>query len=507
MKCPNCNSSVPNSWNICRCGYNLKAGESVTKPIYKRNAEVVKSKEEKKQEIRNDIREINNTIKNKPKPRIKKPISEITEVIDTDSLVATQKAEMLKASEAIRRRNIDGDATQILNVSETPIEMTNPNLEKEVHQNSQVSEDIIDGSISSRDNISGGDGSTKRINFFGKGTTLLGIFIVNILLSIITLGVYIFWGKIRTLRYLYSQSELEGDRFEFHGTGLELLFGFLIAILALLLLVGGSGFLIAYTLPKIIALIIGSIGLYIVIILLFPLAILLTIKYRFSRTSWRGVRFSFRGNTKEFFKIYIVGFFLTSITLGFYYYMFHYRTREYLINNIYFGDTRFEFDGNSNDLYSGYVKLWLITILISGTSQAFIEFLPAIKLFGGVEVGYLVYIVLLIIIGIYWLKFFAKRHNHYWNHTKFVNARFNLNIDEREFIKLQIVNYILIIFTLGIAYPYVQIRNIKFLLDRLSLQGDLDLIAIQQDARTPSALGEEVATFLDIDLVGMNLGI
>ncbi len=117
------------------------------------------------------------------------------------------------------------------------------------------------------------------------------------------------------------------------------------------------------------------------------------------------------------------------------------------------------------------------------------------------------YFVLFIIWGVFFLRFLAARHNHYWNHTKFVTARFNLNIDERDFVKLHIVNYILLIFSLGIAYPYVQIRNIKFLLDRLSLQGDLDLVAIQQDARTPTALGEEVASFLDIDLVGMNLGI
>ena len=506
MKCPNCNSSVPNSWNICRCGYNLKAADTVTKPIYKRNAEVVKSK----QEIQHDIKEINNTIKNKPKPHIRKPTNVITEVIDTENLIGKQKEEMLKASEAIRRRNIDGDATKIMDISETPIGLTEPGYSKESEQapdsNQSAQADMEAGKIG-EEGITSENGDSKRVLFYGNGTTLLGIYIVNILLSIITLGVYIFWATIRALRYLYSQSELEGDRFEFHGTGLELLFGFLKAI-GIIALIFGSIVLMMYFLPGIIVKIIGGFVIILLILLLIPLAILLTIKYRFSRTSWRGVRFSFRGKTKEFLKIYVKGFLFTLFTFGFYYYQFHYRTREYLINNLYFGDTKFEFDGDSKDLYKKYTFLFLITALVNVTFQLYERNLPNISIAGGLEnIGYLIFVVGFIVLGIYWLKFFALRHNHYWNHTKFVTARFNLNMNERDFVKLHVINYILLIFTLGIAYPFVEIRNIRFLLERLKLQGELDLVSIQQDARTPSALGEEVASFFDIDLVGMELGI
>ncbi len=531
VKCPNCNAIVPGSWKTCRCGYNLMSSQPVATPLYKKNVESAKLTEKRRKfiektsrpapadsaatkRVSEDATQILDTSDLMAKQqaemqKAKQSIdtradSDATQIIDSESLVAKQKAEMLKASEAIRKRYKGGDSTQILDVTETPIQMTNPNLQTPAAQvrSSINTEGIAPGDAGSTGNVSSGVGSYRRINFFGNGTTLLGIYIVNILLMIPTLLIYFFWGKIRAARYLYSQADLDGDRFEFHGTGLELFLGFIKAILAIGVVIG-SAFAIMYLVPGVIAKILGGIFIYIVIVLLIPLAILFTVKYRYSRTSWRGVRFSFRGNTKEFLKLYVKGFFLTSLTAGFYYYSFHYRTREYLINNIYFGDTKFEFDGNINDFYSRYTKLWLVAILISGAHQLLTVFMPTI----GTDILDIGYFVLFIIWGIFFLKFLAQRHNHYWNHTKFVSARFNLNIEEKDYVKLQIVNYILLIFTLGIAYPYVQIRNIKFLLDRLSLQGDLDLIAIQQDARTPTALGEEVASFLDIDLVGMDLGI
>lgn len=325
MKCPNCNSSVPNSWNICRCGYNLKAGESVTKPIYKRNAEVVKSKEEKKQEIRNDIREINNAIKNKPKPRIKKPVSEITEIIDTDSLVAKQKAEMLRASEAIRRRNIDSDATQILNVSETPIGLTDSGYSKEsvqVSDGRQAAQGDMEGGRIGDGELSAESGSSNKFNFRGKGSTFFGIFIINILLTIVTFLIYYFWAKIKERRYLYNQTEFDGDSFDYHATGLELLFAWLKVISFVLIVIGIQYLEILY--PGNATRFIVGITIYLIILLVTPIALVLTQRFRYSRTSWRGIRFSFRGKIKEFMRIYVPGLILTSLTIGIYYYYLHF---------------------------------------------------------------------------------------------------------------------------------------------------------------------------------------
>ncbi|MGH2399196.1 MAG: DUF898 family protein, partial [bacterium] len=65
----------------------------------------------------------------------------------------------------------------------------------------------------------------RQAAFYGSGGTLFGIYLRNILLTLITLGVYYFWAKTRTRTYLVSQCEFERDRFAWHGTGKELFKG------------------------------------------------------------------------------------------------------------------------------------------------------------------------------------------------------------------------------------------------------------------------------------------
>ena len=78
---------------------------------------------------------------------------------------------------------------------------------------------------------------TRRFAFHGEGGSLFGIHIVNVLLTLLTLGIYYFWGKVKVRRYLYSQAEFDGDRFAFHGTGKELFFGWLKIVPALAFLI------------------------------------------------------------------------------------------------------------------------------------------------------------------------------------------------------------------------------------------------------------------------------
>src|SRR3974377_559745 len=72
-----------------------------------------------------------------------------------------------------------------------------------------------------------GRGQLRQLFFHGSGGSLFGIHLVNTFLTIITLGIYYFWAKVRVRRYLLSESEFEGDRFAYHGTGQELFIGFL----------------------------------------------------------------------------------------------------------------------------------------------------------------------------------------------------------------------------------------------------------------------------------------
>ncbi len=321
----------------------------------------------------------------------------------------------------------------------------------------------------------GGEPTTARqLSFYGQGGSLFGIHIVNILLAIITLGIYYFWGKVRVRNYMHSQTEFEGDRFAYHGTGKELFFGWLKAMV-FLIVIGGLSFGIQLFGKSFTSQIIGTLILYVgILFLFFPVAIVGAWRFKLSRTSWRGIRFSFRGHTREFFRIYFPGMFLTLITLGFYSPYFEVRLRKFLVNQSYFGNAQFQFDGNGRDLFWG--NFWAIVLAI-----------PTL--------------------GIYPFWYAATRHRYFWSRTTFSTAQFRSTMLGGDLFVFQLVNGLLLIFTLGLAQPWVLVRSARFTFERILLEGDLDLDVIEQDARDASATGEGMTDFLDTEFLDIDLGL
>ena len=74
------------------------------------------------------------------------------------------------------------------------------------------------------------------LRFHGKGFDFFKIQLVNLILCVITLGLYYPWAKARTLSYLYSQTSFENQPFIFTGTGKEMFRGFIKAFLFIITL-------------------------------------------------------------------------------------------------------------------------------------------------------------------------------------------------------------------------------------------------------------------------------
>jgi uncharacterized protein DUF898 len=204
---------------------------------------------------------------------------------------------------------------------------------------------------------------THRLSFHGAAGSLFGIYIVNIFLTLLTLGTYHFWGKVRVQRYLWSQTEFAGDRFAYHGTGRELFRGFLKAAL-----VFGIPFVllsIVKDLPSAGAVMnTWATVLNALIALVFmAVATVGARRYRLSRTSWRGIRFSFRGRAVDFIKLYLKGALLTVITLGLYYPIFATRRYGFLVSHSYFGNQVVRFDGRGRELLGSFVLTLLLSLL------------------------------------------------------------------------------------------------------------------------------------------------
>ena len=98
----------------------------------------------------------------------------------------------------------------------------------------------------------------------------------------------------------------------------------------------------------------------------------------------------------------------------------------------------------------------------------------------------------------FWYEAFRQRYH--WSHTTFAGARFRSTLRGAELLGVWMVNILLLVFTLGLAWPWVEIRNARVHLANLTLIGDLDVGAIEQEAQIAEATGEEVADFLDLDL-------
>src|SRR5918999_4430018 len=91
--------------------------------------------------------------------------------------------------------------------------------------------------------------SIGKLRYHGEGWALFGLLIVNALLTIVTLGIYSFWAKNKVREFHYSHTELDGDRFAYHGTGGELFSGALKAFGIMILFLIAFGF-IGFTLQR-----------------------------------------------------------------------------------------------------------------------------------------------------------------------------------------------------------------------------------------------------------------
>ena len=313
-------------------------------------------------------------------------------------------------------------------------------------------------------------GEVRQLFFHGSGGSLFGIHIVNMFLTVVTLGIYYFWAKVRVRKYLSSESEFEGDRFAYHGTAMELLIGFLKAVLVfgvpLFLLGIVQGLLVRIPAVRVLL----ALLTYAIVLVVIPFAIVGARRYRLSRTSWRDIRLSFRGRALDFIKLFVTGSFLSGITLGLYYPFFETRRHGFLVGYSYFGNRKFDFDGKGRDLFGSF----LVVILL---------FFPTL--------------------GLIWFWYQAKKQRYFWEHTSLATAHFHSTVTGTRLFLLTVGNLVLLVATLGLGFPWIMVRNVRFAFRYLTLEGPLDLSGIQQEAQAATATGEALAGFLD---AGLDLG-
>lgn len=310
----------------------------------------------------------------------------------------------------------------------------------------------------------------NNIEFMGEGTELLGITLLNMVLTSLTLGLYYPWARVARLRFFYQNAFLNGTPFVFSGNGKELFKGFIKVFVLFIALYAG---LIAVTVLRIELLTVVYLLFYFAaIIVLIPLAIHSALRYRLSRTSWRGIHFGYRGDRGRLILDFIIGYLLSSFTLGIYQSWFVNKLRTYLIGNMRFGSIYFGYDGDGGEVFWINFKGFVLSMLT---------------------------------FGIYYFWYRTEYLNYFIRHTYMEQngKRFYLNVDYSgsEFFGLMVVNTFLTLFTFGFGTPFAAVRTARFIVNNMEIPAELDLENIAQtedDYRDAS--GDDLLDAFDIGI-------
>ena len=344
----------------------------------------------------------------------------------------------------------------------------------------------------------------RHPTFTGSGRTLFGIFTTNTVWALLTLGIYSFWGRIKIRRYLHSQSKFAGSRFAFHGTGGELLLGWVKALVAFGIPYSALHYASGQHTEAVWQWSLSGLA-GILVACFIPVAIVGSHRYRMSRTSWRNIRFSFRRSAAAFTMVYLKGVLLSLVTLGIYYPIFDHARRTFLTSGTHFGNQAFSFDGDPKVLGQLYFKAFRRLVLTLVTAEVFLllasflatqlrpEQVVDLVFLSSIGAGA---IVIPILLGL-WFWFQAAKQRYMWNHTTFGPGRFRATMKGRQIFELKCTNLILLVGSLGLAWAWVKKRNLQFLYYHLGFRGPLGLQHILQQATSASPMGEELAGFFD----------
>ena len=309
---------------------------------------------------------------------------------------------------------------------------------------------------------------TAKGAFHGTGGDLFLTWLVNSILTVLTLGIYGPWGKAKLYRYFYSNTEFAGSRFRFTGTGKEIFIGMLKAIGVFVALFGfliGS-MLLAQSMGHAQIGILALIPFYIALAYLSQVGLFGAMHYRFSRARYREIAFRLEGNPWEFAKEALPRLFLGAITFGIAMPLYtHWRIGK-VYNNLSFGNLKFNWDADKGAYWRLALKGFFLS-LITG--------------------------------GIYYFFWYPKMYAFIRSHLSVGGNRFQGEIKPEEFFLLTVTNLLLAFFTLGIALPWVMVRTMRFYLERLELENPQLLeTALQAGPQKGSAGGEALADAMDM---------
>jgi|SRR6185295_3311019 len=202
--------------------------------------------------------------------------------------------------------------------------------------------------------------ATPAVRFLGSAAAYWRLLIRGGFLLLCTLGIYRFWLATDMRRFLWANTELAGETFEYTGTARELLLGFLIA-LAILVPINAAIFLLSLTAGEY-----G--GLLVMLNFLFFIAfghyaVYRARRYRLTRTIYRGVRFHQSGSATRYAVCAMFWWTLIGLTLGLVYPFAQSQLERFKMRHTFFGNLPGRFEGTGGNLFLRGILLWCLIVL------------------------------------------------------------------------------------------------------------------------------------------------
>jgi uncharacterized membrane protein YjgN (DUF898 family) len=384
----------------------------------------------------------------------------------------------------------------------------------------------------------GHEPGTRKLSiaFTGSGSEYFRIWIVNLLLTVVTLGLYFPWAKVRRLQYFYGNTLVDGEPLGFHGNAFKMFKGFAIV----------AAFVIIYSVAGKVSQIAG-LAAFLVMAGLWPALLKSSLQFRLANTSWRGLRFGFAGSTKDAYRaclplfvpgLLFLGLFLIAPELqslgqtpqpsasGVIAYglvmlctvlispwlMWNFKNYQHSHYRFSTETSRFNVRARSYFLLSlksvGVMFLIYIALIL-----AFVAIFGAAALANG-SAGMPKGRVAIIIFGLAGVVFatiafpaiklypVVRFQNLVWNGTCSGNIKFASTLRIRDMAVLTLKNWILMLLTLGFYWPFAAVAMTRLRLTAVYLESSISPAALMLDrnAAEGQAIGDAAGDFFGFDI-------
>jgi uncharacterized membrane protein YjgN (DUF898 family) len=336
-----------------------------------------------------------------------------------------------------------------------------------------------------------------QLSFTGEGSEYFRIWIVNLALSVVTLGIYSPWAKVRRLQYFYRHTRLAGSSFDFHGDPIAILRGRLVGAL----LFGG------YALSGLVSPL-ATLAMLLLIGALMPWLLARSFRFRCHNTSYRGVRFGFLGTVAGAYNVFLGLPLLAIPTLGLLAPFAHHRMKQYQYGNATFGAARFSYAAPVSGFYLLYLiggaLMMVIGVVMSAVVAGLVanglprrgdpvSFSPwALALFAAVYIPAIVAFQ-----AVVW----TRLQTLVWEHTTLPGRRVSCALEALPLFGIMFTNLLLIVLTLGCYRPYAAVRQARYVAQAFTVVTAAtaeELVAAEGEA--VGATGEETAELFGFDM-------